>query len=192
MNATLPLRLPRGGFRGPPGAGRVAAVVETTSTTGEAPVTVTVSCRSPTFIWTSSLAANDAVRTMSLRRTVLNPDNVYVAEYVPIGSAVSRYSPSASVTAAMLPTCRAGLVAVTVTPGRTPPLSSVTMPTMLASWAYARVDPSNRSAKLSTRKRLIKMDLRAERRSQGAGDLSLPRVAFKSFVGRSEEHTSEL
>src|ERR1700687_2943593 len=54
---------------------------------------------------------------------------------MPIGSGVRRYSPRESVTATTDGTCRAGLVTVTVTPGSTAPLSSVTWPSMPApSW----------------------------------------------------------
>src|SRR5581483_11549864 len=59
-----------------------------------------------------------------------------------------RYSPLPSVTAVICPTCRFGLVAVTVTPGSTAPLSSVTTPSMIA-WVFVCAVASgaiNRSA----------------------------------------------
>ena len=55
---------------------------------------------------------------------------------MPIGSGVRRYSPRSSVTVDMLGTCSAGLLSVTVTPGRVAPLSSVTCPRIVAvAWA---------------------------------------------------------
>ena len=69
MNATVPLRL-LGIASSVSLVNRVADVVETTSTTGEAPETVTVSVIAPSFICMSIFATNDAVRMMPSRRTV--------------------------------------------------------------------------------------------------------------------------
>ncbi len=52
---------------------------------------------------------------------------------MPIGNGVRRYSPCASVTAVTDGTCSAGLVAVTVTPGRIAPVPSVICPMMPAA-----------------------------------------------------------
>ena len=51
-----------------------------TSTIGDAPVTVTVSCSAPTFISASTVAVNDPVNSMPSRRYELNPasENVTV------------------------------------------------------------------------------------------------------------------
>src|SRR5215510_723443 len=54
-----------------------------------------------------------------------------------MGSGVIRYSPRSFVTLVICGTWSAGLVAVTVTPGSTAPLSSLTWPIMLASCALA-------------------------------------------------------
>src|SRR6266404_2095964 len=54
-----------------------------------------------------------------------------------------RYSPRESVTATMDGTCRAGLVTVTVTPGSTAALSSVTVPSMPASCWPAITEPAH-------------------------------------------------
>ena len=53
---------------------------------------------------------------------------------MPIGNGDRRYSPSESVTAVTDGTCSAGLVAVTVTPGRIAPVLSVTWPMMPAGF----------------------------------------------------------
>src|SRR5688572_29294070 len=52
---------------------------------------------------------------------------------MPIGNGDRRYSPCESVTEVTDGTCRAGLVAVTVTPGRIAPVPSVTCPMMPAA-----------------------------------------------------------
>src|SRR5690242_18336367 len=56
-----------------------------------------------------------------------NPPRVAVIEYVPGGSAGNRNEPSASVTAVLTPT-NDGLLASTVTPGKTAPDESLTVP----------------------------------------------------------------
>ena len=53
---------------------------------------------------------------------------------MPIGSGDRRYSPRSSETLVTEGTCNAGLVAVTVTPGRTAPVLSVTTPEMPAGF----------------------------------------------------------
>src|SRR5262245_39265950 len=111
---------------------------EVVSTTGLIPETVTDSASAPTLSSTSTLATKPTVRRMSSRRTVWKPDSEYTTVNVPIGSGVSRYSPRSSVTTVISGTCSAGLVVVTVTPGRTAPLVSLTWPMMLAgAWAQA-------------------------------------------------------
>jgi len=68
MNATVPFRL-LGIVSSVSLVSRVAEVVDTTSTTGEAPVTVTVSATAPSFSCMSIFATNDAVRMIPSRRT---------------------------------------------------------------------------------------------------------------------------
>src|SRR5947207_10185934 len=65
-----------------------------------------------------------------------------------MGSGVSRYSPRSLVTSVTCGTCSAGLVAVTVTPGRIAPLSSLTCPMMLASCCASATSQSPSSEKM--------------------------------------------
>ena len=66
--------------------------------------------------------------SMPSRLTMLKPVNVNVSEYVPGFRPVMRYWPALSVTAVRTFSMRAGLDASTVTPGSTPPDSSLTVP----------------------------------------------------------------
>ena len=75
---------------------------------------------------------------------------------MPIGNGDRRYSPSESVTAVTDGTCSAGLVAVTVTPGRIAPVLSVTWPMMPAGFdapwpAVAIVAAGSRSMRIKKR-----------------------------------------
>ena len=100
------------------------------SITGDSPVTVTVSCSDATASSTLSVAVNPSrISTPSFFR-VLKPGISNVSVYVPGGMAGKRYCPSALVTAVWTPII-AGLFAVTVTPGRTAPLVSETLPLMV-------------------------------------------------------------
>jgi hypothetical protein len=72
--------------------------------------------------------AQAGVRRVVVDRTL----DLILAVETPIGSALIRYWPWLPVTTATSRTCSAGLAAVTVTPGSTAPLSSVTTPMMLA------------------------------------------------------------
>ena len=101
---------------------RVAGAVDTTSTTGEAPVTVRVSRTAPMPIGTLTVATKPVVSRIPSRRTDWNPDKSYTTLKTPIGNGVRRYSPRSLVTADTEGTCNEGLVAVTVTPGRAAPL----------------------------------------------------------------------
>src|SRR3984893_17657166 len=109
--------------------------VDATSTIGEAPDTWTDSSSDPTFSMTSTFAMNPLVSRSPSRRISWKPESWYMTSNVPIGNGVSRYSPWSSVTVDISGTWSDGLFAVTVTPGRTAPLSSVTWPTIpAASW----------------------------------------------------------
>ncbi len=102
---------------------RVAEV----SITGDAPVTVTVSCSVATFRSALTLAVKPSEIWMSLRLTVLKPASSNVSSYTPGGTAGKRYEPFSFVTCVWVPIID-GLVAVTVTPGNTAPLLSATRP----------------------------------------------------------------
>ena len=70
---------------------------------------------------------------------------------MPIGSGVMRYSPCALVTSVTSLTCKDGLLAVTVTPGSTPPLSSRTWPRIAdACWAMAAAGTANHARSAHT------------------------------------------
>src|ERR671911_512067 len=60
-----------------------------------------------------------------------------------MGNGARRYSPSSFVTSTTCATCSAGLVAVTVTPGSTAPLWSVTCPMIDAVLWPAAGDPAS-------------------------------------------------
>lgn len=61
-----------------------------TSTTGDSPVTISVSLIVPMAILTSMVAMNPAPNRISVRRTDWNPANSNVRAYSPRGSAVKR------------------------------------------------------------------------------------------------------
>src|SRR3989442_9631882 len=98
------------------------------STTGVAPVTVTVSWTAPTRSWTSTFAANPVVNSIPSRTTVLKPVSVKVTLYVPGRSSAIWYRPAPSVKTVRTCSISAGLRASPVTPGRTLPVASVTVP----------------------------------------------------------------
>jgi hypothetical protein len=145
---------------------RVAGAVDTTSTTGDAPVTVRVSCTAPMPIGTLTVATKPVVSLIPSRRTDWNPDNSYTTLKTPIGNGVSRYSPRSLVTVVTEGTCSEGLVAVTVTPGRAAPLSSVTTPTMLASCCAAEGAATPVISSTSAPRCLIHCDTRRPRGSR--------------------------
>ncbi len=71
---------------------------------------------------------------MPSRFTVLKPGSVKVTTYAPGRSSVMRYWPEPSVTAVRTFSMMAGLLASTVTPGRTAPDVSFTTP-VIDAWA---------------------------------------------------------
>jgi len=109
--------------------------VDVVSTSGEAPETVIVSVTAPTFISESTRAVNPTVSRTPSRRTFWNPASSNTTVNTPMGSGDRRYSPRSSVTLTTDGTCSDGLVAVTVTPGNTPFVLSVTIPVMPAGFA---------------------------------------------------------
>src|SRR6266566_5153577 len=85
---------------------------------------------------------------MPSRLTALKPVKVNVTEYVPGRRSTILYCPVPSVTTDRVFSIRAGLDASTVTPGRTAPDASFTMPA-IDPWAYATdgivmIDPSTK------------------------------------------------
>ena len=107
-------------------------------TTGVSPSTVIVSERPPTSSETSSFTVSLTFSTMPLLLTVLKPESTTSTLYLPIGRKSSRYAPTSSVGTVRLKPVSTFL-AVTVTPGRAPPLESVMVPTIAAevTWAPA-------------------------------------------------------
>ena len=114
--------------------------VVVTSTTGDAPVTVTFSVRLPICICASCEIVWPSTTWMLSRSNFLKPCRSNESLYVPDGNAGNRYLPSASVTVVRVP-ISAGDVAVTVTPGNTAPCASVTVPASRPCpiWANAGV-----------------------------------------------------
>src|SRR4051794_28382747 len=106
------------------------------STIGVSPVTVIVSASAPTFRSALTTALNEPLSSMPSRRTALNPTRVNDTVYAPARRSTMRYWPAPSVTAVRAFSIRTGLVASTVTPGRTAPDASLTTPAMDAC-AYA-------------------------------------------------------
>src|SRR5262245_7740179 len=105
------------------------------STTGDSPVTVTVSVISPTRRSALTMAVNCVVSSMPSRLTPANPGSVNETTYTPGLRSTILYCPFSSVVAVRACSMRAGLEASTVTPGITAPDVSRTMPAMLPVWA---------------------------------------------------------
>ena len=82
-------------------------------------------------------AVNPVVISIPSRTNVLKPGRVKVTVYVPTRNASTAYRPAPSENVLRTPSISAGLVTSTVTPGRTPPVSSATCPAMLPVWAAA-------------------------------------------------------
>src|SRR4051812_1295001 len=121
-----------------------------TSTTGVSPVTVIVSSRPPTFISAAIVSVWVPESSTLSRLTVLKPGNVNVSEYVPGRRSMMRYWPEPSVTADLVFSISAGLDASTVTPGRTAPDASLTVP-VRAACAKARVGSNTIAAATASR-----------------------------------------
>src|SRR5262245_34060077 len=91
------------------------------------------------------------VRVRFVTLAVVKPVSSALISYVPSGSAPKRYLPSASVTEDCVNPVLM-LRAVTVTPGRTPPCASVTVPPMTprSPWAAAGAESPSVSSSAST------------------------------------------
>src|SRR5262245_51999213 len=104
------------------------------------PVTSTTSLTPPTDIVASTTMRSFTERATPRTTRGSKPESVNVTSYCPMGSSGAVYCPCSLVTRSivwLVPTC----LSVTVTPGSTPPLPSVTVPMMVpvVSWARARV-----------------------------------------------------
>src|SRR5688572_25281444 len=96
------------------------------STTGELPVTVTVSATVATLRERSSGTVAPTCTMTFSRMTVRKPCNSTFTEYTPGWSEGKRLTPPPSVTPVIVPATSTGLVRVTLTPGTAPPCASVT------------------------------------------------------------------
>ena len=114
-------------------------------TTGASPSTVIVSETPPTSSAASIFTVSLTFSTMPLRVTVLKPESTTSMLYLPIGRKSSRYAPTSSVGTVRLKPVSTFL-AVTVTPGRAPPLESVMVPTMEAEVTCAPAAGGSASA----------------------------------------------
>ena len=99
-----------------------------TSTTGDSPETVTLSSSAPTRISIGMVTVCVPASSTFSRLTVANPASVNVTTYVPGRRSMMRYWPVPSVIAERVFSMSAGLEASTVTPGRTAPDASRTVP----------------------------------------------------------------
>src|SRR5713101_1068627 len=106
-----------------------------TSTTGDTPVTTTVSATPPTFMSASILMTPVPDRITSSRFKVENPASVNITLYVPGCRLSIRYCPVASVVAVRVLSISTELDASTVTPGSTALEASLTVPARV-TWAY--------------------------------------------------------
>src|SRR5438874_8656158 len=103
-----------------------------TSTTGDSPVTVTVSATVPIRISASILTTPVPDTMTSSRFNVANPVSVNVTVYVPGCRLSIRYCPAASASAVRIFSISTGLDASMVTPGSTAPVGSLTVPARVA------------------------------------------------------------
>src|SRR5262249_33377430 len=106
------------------------------STIGDSPVTLIASLIPAGFKVKLITAFWSMIRTTSGRVSLLNPCSSTVTVYGPGGSAGTRYSPVDSLTADRVRPVSV-FFAVTVTPGRTPPVASLRVPLIRAFWARA-------------------------------------------------------
>src|SRR4029453_16536606 len=104
------------------------------------------------------------------RLTMVKPVSLNVREYAPGLRPVIRYCPAPSVTAERTFSMRAGLDASTVTPGSTPPDSSLTVPVRVpcenATAGSRRAAVRNRTT-LDARRMVVLLQFRGPRRQRG-------------------------
>ncbi len=124
-----------------------------TSTTGDAPDTVTVSSSAPTRSSALTGAVKFAGSSTPSRFTVENPGSVKVTVYVPGRRSRILYCPCESVTADRVCSISAGLATSTVTPGITAPVVSLTTPAIaLCARAAFGTRRTKRNAPTNTRR----------------------------------------
>jgi len=107
-------------------------LVVATSTTGELPLTTTLSCRLESVSSASTVIVVPSERTMPSRTSVWKLPSRNTSVYTPDGSAGNRYRPSDCVIVNCSP-IRLTEVATTVAPGSTACCESVTEPVSLAA-----------------------------------------------------------
>src|SRR5262245_25760324 len=116
----------------------VCCTFDLVSTVGDSPVTVIVSDMLPTSSLAFTVATNAALIAMSPRSHERNPCSSNLRWYEPGGRRSNRYVPVASVVRVCAPPINLSPVSVTVTPGRTRLLASVTLPAMAPVCTSAR------------------------------------------------------
>ncbi len=120
------------------------------STIGLSAVTVTVSSIAPTFSSALIVAVKVPDSSIPSRLKVLKPTSVMVSMYVPGRRSTIRYCPVASVVAVRTFSIRTSLLAATVTPGRTAPDGSLTVP-VIEAWAKTVVGRKTNAVSRTTR-----------------------------------------
>src|SRR5262249_25653775 len=103
-----------------------------TSTCGDCPDTVSDSSSVPTFISAFTVTTVSDGTSTPVRVSVVKPESENVNLYGPGRRLSMRYRPWSSVETARTPSISTGLAASTVTPGSTPPDSSLTTPAIEA------------------------------------------------------------
>src|ERR1043166_1256219 len=123
-----------------------AVTTPCTSTSGDSPVTVTVSATAPTFISALIAAVKLASTSTPSRLIVPKPGSVKLTAYVPTGRLTTAYAPAPSVVTERTFSIKAGLETSTDTPGSTAPVASLTVPAIVPS-VWAEPDAATPSAR---------------------------------------------
>src|SRR6185503_15074781 len=123
------------------------------SIVGDSPVTVIDSLTLPTSSLPLTVATNAALIRMSDWMTVLKPWSSNFTAYVPGERRSNRYTPELSVTTDESPPMSRSPLTVTVAPGSTALLESVTVPVIdpVCTWAYADTAGSRQSPQSTSR-----------------------------------------
>ena len=111
------------------------------------PTTTTCAASPPTAISTSRTAVAPALASTTCAGTV-KPERVNITSYVPGASPLNVNWPVPSVTVPCA--VPAASRASTATPGRLPPVASVTVPAIVASWELATPGANTPTANTST------------------------------------------
>ena len=120
------------------------------STTGDSALTMMVSSIAPIRSSALMVAVKDPVSSIPSRLYVVKPGSAKVRDYVPDPRLTMRYWPVGSVVATRTFSMRTLLVASTVTPGRTAPDGSLTVP-VIEAWAKANVGSKANQVNRETR-----------------------------------------